>query len=164
MIGREQFLTCTSDGTLFATCHLLKNDVNNTSGYVHSYIHRSTDRGRSWQRIRIVLDGYDDKFSSRVSRNVLELPDRTLLLGVGLNRTDVAYLWSSQNSGETWDKGQKVVKIGGYRDEPYDNEDCFFTENWLYRNTSGKLLNFLRCGPPRPDVSNGRQATGAQDE
>ena len=28
MIGREQWLTCTSDGILFATCHLLAQDIN----------------------------------------------------------------------------------------------------------------------------------------
>src|SRR5262245_60203695 len=29
MIGREQWLTATKDGTLFATCHLLAQDINN---------------------------------------------------------------------------------------------------------------------------------------
>src|SRR5262245_12231678 len=43
LIGREQWLTCTADGTLFATCHLLQQDFNNKDGITHSYIHRSTD-------------------------------------------------------------------------------------------------------------------------
>src|SRR5262249_50078470 len=58
MIGREQWLTCTTKGTLIATCHLLAQDVNNKDGYTHSYIHRSNDGGKTWQRTRIGPGGF----------------------------------------------------------------------------------------------------------
>ena len=45
MIGREQWLTCTSDGVLLATCHLLPQDIHNKNGHTHSY-NPSIDRRR----------------------------------------------------------------------------------------------------------------------
>jgi hypothetical protein len=150
LIGREQWLTCTADGTLFATCHLLANDANNKDSYTHSYLHRSTDGGQIWHRTRIGPSGFPPQASPTLSRNVVELPDSTLLLGVGVNELEggqIAYVWTSKDGGKTWDTGPRV-KMGGYQNCAYNNWDGFFSEDFTFRAQSGKLLHFIRCGPP----------------
>ncbi|MBI3465163.1 MAG: exo-alpha-sialidase [Planctomycetes bacterium] len=151
MIGREQWLTCTRGGTLFATCHLLANDVNNPDSYTHSYLHRSGDGGRRWQRTRIGPDGFPSRASTTLSRGVVELPDGTLLLGVGVNELEagtIAYVWKSRDGGKTWDQSRPRVTMGGYQGRPYHNWDGFFSEDFTFPAKSGKLLHFIRCGPP----------------
>ena len=152
LIGREHWLTCTKKGTLFTTCHLLPQDWNNKDGYTHSYVHRSTDGGKTWQRTRVVVDGVPAKAGSTLSRNVLELADGTLLLGVGVNvheKGRVAHVWRSTDGGETWDKGQRV-KVGNYGDREYNNWDGFFSEDFNFLMKSGNWLHVIRCGPPSP--------------
>jgi len=150
LIGREQWLTCTSDGTLFATCHLLAADINNPDAYTHSYIHRSIDGGFTWERTRIGPEGFPERAGSTASRNVVELPDGTLLFGVACNQTNLGYVWVSRDGGATWDKSAPPVKMGTYHGRPYDNFDGFFSEDFTFRAQSGKLLHFIRCGPPSP--------------
>jgi len=151
LIGREQWLTCISDGTLFATCHLLARDYNNKDGVTHSYIHRSTDGGRTWERTRIAGKEFEPKAFTMCSRNVVELPDGTLLLGVGLNERPgrVAFVWTSKDKGQSW-QCSAPVQFGRYQGKDYDNWDCFFTEDFTYLNRQGKLLHWIRCGPPSP--------------
>jgi len=146
LIGREQWLTCTSKGTLFATCHILPYDANNPDGYVHSYVHRSTDSGATWERTRIGPDGFPPRVWATTSRNIVELPDGTLLLGVAIYGTDVAYMWTSRDDGANWDKSAPTVKIGAYRGQPYKNRTHgFFDEDFIFRTGSGKLLEFIRA-------------------
>ena len=47
LLGREPYLTVLKDGTVFMTGQLLANDVRNKHGYIHGYLHRSTDGGKS---------------------------------------------------------------------------------------------------------------------
>ena len=149
MIAREQWLTCTSTGTLFATSHLLSFDVNNEDDVCTSWIHRSTDGGRTWQRQQALIEGdlrcgvpmVADK-GTHTSRNVVELPDGTLLLGVSINSTAIAYVWKSSDNGVTWDKSQRA-HLGGY----YANINGFFCEDYTHLNTSGKLLHWCRMSP-----------------
>jgi hypothetical protein len=153
LLGREQWLTCTTDGTLFATGHLLAQDVNNPDGYTHSYMHRSADGGRTWRRLRIGPEGFPAKAVTMCSRNVVERPDGTLLLGVGVNEADsgrLAWLWQSRDGGRTWDRSGPRVTLGSYQGRPYDNYDAFFAEDFTFRAKSGQLLHFVRCGPPSP--------------
>lgn len=149
VIGREQCLTCLSTGTLLMCGALLANDINNTLGFVHSYIHRSTDGGHSWQRQRIIIANEPEIKGSMASRNVVEMPDGSLLLGVSQNETSTAYLWKSTDDGQTWTQSNRV-QIGNYRGSPYDNFDGFFSEDFTYLNKQGKLLHFIRCGLPSP--------------
>lgn len=151
LIGKEQWLTCTSDGTLLATCHLMGNDVNNPDGYIHSYMHRSTDGGATWERTRIGPEGFPARVWTTTSRNIVELPDGTLLWGVAANSMDLAYVWTSRDGGATWDKSAPPVKIGTYRDRPYENRlHGFFDEDFTFRTLSGKLLQFIRAGVGSP--------------
>ncbi len=166
LIGREQWLTCISDGTLFVTCHLLSQDFNNKDGVTHSYIHRSTDGGRSWQRTRIAGKEFKPKAFTMCSRNVIEKPDGTMLLGVGLNGQPgrVAFIWNSKDKGKTW-QSSGPVKLGQYQGKEYDNYDCFFTEDFTYLTRKGKLLHWIRCGPPSPmhPMNDGRPVPSGDD-
>jgi hypothetical protein len=168
LIGREQWLSCTRAGTLFATCHLLAQDVNNKDGYTHSYVHRSTDGGKTWERTRIGPAGFPAKAVTMCSRNVVELPDGTLLLGIGVNEMQkgrLAWVWKSKDGGQTWDRSGPPVKIGSYGKRAYDNYDAFFTEDFTFRNRSGRLLHFIRCGPPSPmyPMNDGRTTPTGDD-
>jgi len=165
MIGREQWLTATSDGTLFATCHLLANDVNNPDDYTHSYLHRSTDGGKTWERLRIGPEGFPPQAHTALSRNVVELADGTLVLGVSVTDSDLAYMWKSDDGGVSWDRSEPPVQIGSYRGQPYDNFDGFFSEDFTFCTESGKLLHFIRCGPPSPmyPMEDGRVTPSGND-
>ena len=165
MIGREQWLTATSGNVLFASSHILIPDINNHDGNIHSYLHRSVDRGRSWERTKCSIQedkrhGVPQTFGTHTSRNVVELPDDTLLFGVGIGMTNIAYLWQSHDAGETWDDSLRVG-IQGY----YENADSFFSEDYTYRHEDGKLTHFLRVGPPSPmyPMDDGRRVPVGDD-
>ena len=147
MIGREQWLTCTSDGTLFASSHLLERDMNNDEGHCTSWLHRSRDGGRTWDRTRATPDGrlrrgVPRRHASVTSRNVVELPNGTLLLGVSINSSDVAYLWRSTDKGDTWEQDRPVTVQGWCN--PHNG---FFAEDFTYLDDSGKLLHWCRIAP-----------------
>jgi hypothetical protein len=168
LIGREQWLTGTSEGPLFATCHLLAQDVNNPDGYTHSYLHRSTDGGRTWERLRIGPEGFPPQASTTLSRGVVEWPDGTLLLGVGVNELEdgqIAYVWTSRDGGKTWDRSGPRVRMGGYQGRPYHNWDGFFSEDFTFLAQSGRLLHFIRCGPPAKmyPMNDGRAVPSGDD-
>ena len=159
MLGHEPFVTCVRGGTLFVTTCLGYRDTGNKDGYTHAYLHRSTDGGRTWEHTRIGPEGFPPKADARCSRSVVELPDGTLLLGVGsagsllqgVGRGKVQqnnFLWTSGDGGKTWQQGKQVT-IGNYRDLPFDkyNGDAFFSEDFTYRTKKGKLLHWVRVGP-----------------
>lgn len=166
MIGREQWLTCTSKGTLFATSHLLSFDVANQEGYTNSWLHRSIDGGETWTGTRLSIDGdmregMPVEAGANASRNVVELDDGTLLLGVSINDSNVACMWKSTDNGETWDKTQRS-KINGY----YRNLDGFYAEDFTYLDDSGVLLHWCRVGHPSPmtSMADGRVVPSGSDQ
>jgi len=171
VLGREQWLTATSKGTLFMSSHFLPQDAANTENICHSFLHRSTDGGRSWDRTTILLRG-DERAGAKLtagngghtSRNVVELNDGTLLFGVAIGDSSVAYMWRSTDNGETWDHGDPV-SIGDYNGKPYDNLDAFFAEDFTFLTKGGKLLHWIRCGPPSPmyPILDGRAIPQADD-
>jgi hypothetical protein len=146
VIGREQWLTATSEGALFMTSHLLPRDTSNPDDVVHGYLHRSVDGGKSWERTQTRMP---DGRPAHTSRNVVEETDGSLRLGVSCMGTSDAHFWRSDDSGATWVAGDPVT-IGDYRGQPYDNLDSFFAEDFTFRTDSGKLLHWIRCGPPSP--------------
>ena len=139
-LGREPYLTVLKDGTLFMTGHLLANDVRNQHGYIHGYLHRTTDAGKSWESIRIESEGIKPKASNHSTRNVLQLADGTLLLGVDYDGGDGPFLmWRSKDNGKTWDKTGKC--------EPKDFKSkygFFGGETWLWQARSGKIWALVR--------------------
>ena len=137
ILGREPYLTVLRDGTLFATVHLLAQDVRNRDGYTHSYVHRSADRGRTWTTTRVGPEGFPGRAETLTSRNVLELPDGTLLLGVSDNRGNDS-VWRSTDRGKTWDRSRRCDTSGFRSQYPY------FGEAVLWRARSGKILSIIR--------------------
>ena len=153
LAGREMVLTCTSDGTLFGSAALIVTDINNDRGYMTSWLLRSTDGGATWDRTEATIDRdlrgelpdqQEYTYVDHNSRNVVELPDGTLLYGVSVNNSTVAYMWRSADKGKTWDKTRRA-KL-----ESYDNFDGFFGEAYTYLNDAGKLLHWCRVGHPSP--------------
>lgn len=155
VIGREQFLSCTFEGTLFMSSHLLWMDTAHPGGEgrYHSYLHRSTDGGGTWERTQVILEGAmrgdaPEHGGTVTDRNVVELPGGALLFGVALDDSDVAYMWRSDDGGKTWDRNRRC-HILGY----YDNVDGFFSNSFTYRNDAGRLIHFARVGHPSPMTS-----------
>lgn len=150
LLGREPYLTVLKDGTLFMTGHLLANDVRNTHGYIHGYLHRSTDAGKTWKSIRIESEGIKPKASNHSTRNVLELADGTLLVGVDYDGGSGPYLmWRSKDGGKTWDKSQKC--------EPKDFKSqfgFFGGETWLWQARSGKIWALVRVDSNEMPIKN----------
>ena len=140
LLGREPYLTVLQDGTLFMTGHLLANDVRNKHGYIHGYLHRSADGGKSWGSVRIESEGIKPRAANHSTRNVLQLADGTLLLGVDYDGGDGPYLmWRSRDGGKTWNKTQKC--------EPRDFKSkygFFGGETWLWQARSGKIWALVR--------------------
>ncbi len=140
LLGREPYLTVLPDGTIFITGHLLAQDVRNKWGYTCGFLHRSTDRGQTWQSIRFESEGIKPGASNHSTRNVLRLADGTLLLGVDYDGGGGPYLiWRSTDNGATWDKTQKC--------EPKDFQSkygFFGGETWLWQAKSGKLWALVR--------------------
>ena len=140
LLGREPYLTVLPGGTVFLTGHLLANDVRNRWGYTCGFLHRSTDRGRTWETIRIESEGVKPGATNHSSRNVLRLTDGTLLLGVDYDGGGGPYLmWRSTDGGKTWDKTPKS--------EPSDFKSIygfFGGETWLWLSKSGRVWALVR--------------------
>ncbi len=152
--GHEPYLTCTSKGTLFLTTDMLELNRDNHLGADYMVLYRSTDGGQTWKGRDIILRGAEragtpEKSANMCTRNVVEMPDGSLLLGVALNESPVAYIWRSHDDGETWEKSP-LVKLGKYRGAIYDNLNAFFSEDFTFLNKSGKLVHFIRCSRPSP--------------
>ncbi len=140
LLGREPYLTVLKNGTVFITGHLLAQDVRNEWGYTTGFLHRSTDGGRTWQSTRVESEQIKPKASNHTTRNVLELSDGTLLLGVDYDGGGGPYfVWRSTDGGQTWDKSQKC--------EPKDFKSqygFFGGETWLWQARSGKVWALVR--------------------
>ena len=140
LLGREPYLTVLKNGTVFITGHLLAQDVRNEWGYTTGFLHRSTDGGRTWQSTRVESEQIKPKASNHTTRNVLELSDGSLLLGVDYDGGGGPYfVWRSTDGGQTWDKSQKC--------EPKDFKSqygFFGGETWLWQARSGKIWALVR--------------------
>lgn len=111
LLGREPYLTVLKDGTIFITGHLLAQDVRNEWGYTTGFLHRSTDGGRTWKSTRVESEQIKPQASNHTTRNVLELEDGSLLLGVDYDGGDGPYFtWRSADGGVTWDKTQQCAR------------------------------------------------------
>jgi hypothetical protein len=159
LLGREPYLTVLSDGTLFMTGHLLAADVRNRWGYTTGFLHRSTDRGRTWETIRVESEGIKPKGSNHTTRNVLEMSDGTLIVGVDYNGGNGPYfMWRSKDGGKTWDKTQKC--------QPRDFKSVygfFGGETWLWQARSGKVWAFVRVDSNEMPIA-GRPIKAGNDQ
>lgn len=137
LLGREPYLTVLNDGTLWITCHVLAQEVRNSHGYIHAYLHHSTDRGRTWKSTEILSDGIRPNTTIRTTRNILELPDGSLLLGVDCDGGPY-FMWRSNDRGETWNRHD--CQPAGFKSQ----FGFFGGETWLWQTKSGKILALVR--------------------
>jgi hypothetical protein len=141
LLGREPYLSVLADGTVFMTGHLLAQDVRNEHGYTHGLVHRSTDGGHTWSSLR--LDSAElgkPGASNHSSRNVLELSDGSLLLGVDCDGGGGPYFtWRSTDRGETWQRDRPC------RPEGFQSIYGFFGgETVLWQARGGKVIALVR--------------------
>ncbi|MFV1969251.1 MAG: sialidase family protein, partial [Pirellulaceae bacterium] len=111
--GREPYLNVLSGDVMLATGHVLSADVNNPTKKVTCVIHRSTDGGKTWKTHPILPEmlPFDDVTRTYSSRNIIELPDGTYMLGMSwFYGRDC--IMRSKDQGKTW-QAQKTT-FGGY--------------------------------------------------
>jgi photosystem II stability/assembly factor-like uncharacterized protein len=159
LLGREPYLTVLNDGTVFITGHLLAQDVRNEWGYTTGFLHRSTDRGKSWESVRVESETIKPKAANHTSRNLLQLADGKLLLGVDYDGGGGPYFaWRSTDNGKSWDKSQRL--------EPRDFQSVygfFGGETWLWQARGGKIWALVRVDSNEFPI-NGRPIKAGNDQ
>ena len=153
LVGREPYFTILSDGTMFLTVTLTPYDIRNSGGYNQSYLHRSKDGGRTWTTLQAEPPGLDPTTATTsTTRNVLEMLDGSLLLGVGgagLGLSHRDYFWRSHDRGKTWGD-RYAAHIVGLAE---DRDSGFLGETVLWQAASGKVYLVARVDPrylPQP--------------
>ena len=114
VLGREPYLSVTSDGTVFLSTHLLPRARGNREGYTQSFLYRSTDGGDRWEGQRIGfqdLEGMEKPGTVVTGRNVLELESGELVFAVA-GKGGHEFLWRSNDGGKTWDQSL-ACRFGG---------------------------------------------------
>jgi hypothetical protein len=143
LLGREPYFTLLSDGTLFMTALVTSADYRNTEGYTYAIVYRSEDGGSTWTSMPILSGDVPGvsapKTETRTSRNLIELFDGELLLGVGAGK-NIDELWRSYNEGLTWVK--TAVQLTGYDEAA--NGIPWFGEFFFTLAPNGDLLGFQR--------------------
>lgn len=141
--GREPSLTVLKDGTILVTSHLLAQEVRNKDGYVYSNLHRSTDGGRTWSTMRIEPKEFRPRTIGLTTRNVLQLLDGSVLLGISEHAPKCkSIMLRSTDSGKTWTETYEAKFEGVPKNYPY----TLFGEAHLWQARSGKLYAILRVG------------------
>ena len=144
LLGREPYFSLLRDGTLFITTHLRKDEIRNPDKYTHSYVHRSTDRGNTWSTLRIGAEdvpGVSPKTWTHTSRNILELRDGSIILGVSAG-SSTDYLWRSKDQGQTWDKSL-ACKVEGF--DVKKQGFPWFAETVFWEAANDDILAIARC-------------------
>lgn len=160
--GREPALSVAADGTVFITCHLLAQDIRNTDGYTHSYLHRSEDRGRTWTTAKTEPEEFRPRRTGLTTRNVLQLADGSLLFGISEHgiincRSSV---WRSTDNGRSWSEKYPAHFEG----VPEDYNLTLFGEAHLWQAQSGKLYAILRVGAGNSWPLSGTTDPGNNDQ
>ncbi len=164
VLGREPYITVLRDGTLLVTA-LFGHDCRNTLGWFPAYIHRSEDGGHTWTSIRQGEEmlpptherGTYQGNQTCNTRNVLEMADGSLLMGVSVYGMRRDVMWRSTDGGRTWAEKYPSGIEGLPQDYPYGA----FQEAVLWQARSGKLYMIARrdhrvCSiPGRPAPEDG---------
>jgi len=159
--GREPSLSVSSAGTVLITAHLLGGDVRNQDGYTHSYLHSSRDAGRTWSTARIEPAEFRPRTTGLTTRNVLQLADGRLLLGVSEHAPNCrSFVLVSADDGKTW--SQKY--IARFSDVPRNYPYTLFGEAHLWQAQSGKLYAILRVGANNSWPLRGTSDPGNNDQ
>jgi hypothetical protein len=146
LVGREPYFTIIGDGNMFLTVTLTPSDVRNTGGYNQAWVHSSEDGGRTWTSVLAEPAGLDPSTAATsTTRNIPEMQDGSLLLGVGgrgLGLPNRDYFWRSHDRGRTWSE-RYPAQIAGLA-EDYQG---FLWEAFLWQAASGKVLLLARVDP-----------------
>jgi len=138
MIGRDPHLTVASNGTLFVTTRWMAEDTANITGQINSFLYGSVDGGKRWSAVRLSESNLPPKEGLRVSRNLMELADGSLVLGVSSNSGDNR-LWRSRDGGLTWDKSQR---------SDFGSQPISFESAQLIRGDGAVIRCVARSGGP----------------
>jgi len=138
--GREPYFTILSDGTMLITVHFLIDDARNTAGYCRSFVHRSDDGGKTWQTTPVEPPDMKPGKSSCTTRNVLEIQDGSLLVGVSAEGLDRSFIWRSRDGARTWHETYPSKIEGLDESYPYG----FFGEGHWWQARSGKVYLLQR--------------------
>ena len=146
VLGREPYLSVTSDGTVFLSTHLLPRARGNREGYTQSFLYRSTDGGDRWEGQRIGfqdLEGMEGPGTVVTGRNVLELESGELVFAVG-GKGGHEFLWRSNDGGKTWDQSL-ASRFGGVDQSalPFP----ILGEAFLWQAPNNDLLAICRITP-----------------
>jgi hypothetical protein len=148
LLGREPYFTILTDGTLFITASFISADYRNTEGYIYAILYRSGDGGSTWTSMPILSQDVANQPPGTVtitSRNLIQLPDGMVLLGVGAG-TNIDYIWRSQDEGLTWDKTMQAQAPAAYNEAV--NGIPWLEEFWFALAPNGDILGFQRGYAP----------------
>jgi BNR repeat-like domain len=155
LLGREPHFSVLRDGTLFLTTRLLATDYRNKQGYDHACVYRSTDSGDSWSSLPILaqdVPGAPPRSQTRTSRNILELQDGSLIMGVSAG-SSTDYLWRSFDEGQTWNRSL-TTQVQGYDVAIHGRP--WYGEMILFQARDAELLGIARApanaAAPFPDT------------
>ena len=132
VIGREPYFSILKDGTMFLTVTILPKDVYNPYDFGASLLHRSDDAGRTWTTTTAHPQD-SGKINGQVSttRNVLPLPDGSLLFGLSDVGQDRSFMWRSTDGGKSWKQYKsKIEELDPTYPYPFLGEAVF----WLGGN------------------------------
>ena len=161
LLGREPYLSITRNGTLFITGHLLRQDIRNKHGHTHSYLHRSTDGGHTWTSIRLQPKSFRKGTTVLTARNVLELADGALLVGISEHAPKSGNVfWKSTDGGKTWSERFSAAFAGVPPKYPY----TILGEAHLWQARSGRLHAILRVGSANSWPIKGTKDPGNTDQ
>jgi len=144
LLGREPHFSVLRDGTLFLTARLLATDYRNKEGYDHACVYRSTDGGDSWSALPILtqdVPGAPPRSQTRISRNVLELQDGSLVMGVSAG-SSIDYLWHSFDEGQSWNRSL-AAQVQGYDVSSHGRP--WYGEMILFQARNAELLGIARA-------------------
>ena len=81
----------------------MSQEIRNQDGYTYSVIHRSVDAGHSWTTTRLEAIEFRPQTISLGSRNILELQDGSLMVGVSEHALNSqSSIWRSLDDGTSW--------------------------------------------------------------
>jgi len=138
--GREPYFTILADGTILMTVHFLADDVRNKTGYTRSFVHRSEDGGHSWTTTVAEPAGMKAGDTCCTTRNILQLQDGSLMLGISTKGTDGSWIWRSFDGGKTWPEKYQTRVEGLDETYPYN----FYGEGFWWQTRSGKIYLIKR--------------------
>ncbi|MFH1006684.1 MAG: sialidase family protein [Candidatus Latescibacterota bacterium] len=148
-VGREPYFTVLSDGIVLMTAQMLPQDVRNERDHGRAFVHRSTDRGKTWQSREFAaedLPGWEPGAFIFYSRTVLETEDGGLMMGVGC-ASGYDYQFRSDDRGATWHLSETCMYehfgSGQVRDMGYP-----VCAEAVYRKAAnGDLIGLMRLSP-----------------